>query len=407
MSGQTDSKEIVQMTESRHVMIGVAVLAAVLIGPAASQGAQPDVAAPPARQGLVVGVGYAPPPAKAIRGPEILEAARASALEAASEAKAMLGDTEPAIIFLFEGWFRGPKDPPWATKKAILDALAEVFPREKTYGCAACGIFTDKEYGYREAIGVLALGGSDFKVDIRTTQHKYSPEILDENGNVVGKKNYFHCSPEEKKAAEARWAGVGGPLAESFGEAPDKSKSFLLLLGDLHSPSGDYVVKGIQSAWGEDFPIIGSAQASWGGDVTYTKGKVGQGPLNAFLITTPLKYSMVRTGSTRNPTPETVIDTTIKTFERGLAELGETPQFVLEIQCIGRSSMLTDGGKKPPPPAFLERTRRTLPDGAILFGFGGSAEIGPMSTGEPSAGVGHQAVFMCLGKPVENESAGE
>jgi len=392
------------MNGPRHVMTGIVVLAAVLIGSAALPAEVQAKEAPAVPQGLAVGVGFEPRPHKVTYGSELAKIAGKAALAAANEAQAMLGGTEPEIVFVFDGWFRGTKEAPFLAKNAILDAVAEVFPRDKIYGSAACGIFTDKEYGYREAIGVLALGGTDLEIDIRTTEHKYSDEILDENGKVVGKKNYYLCTPEEQRATEARWAKVGKPLAESFGRIPDKSKSFLLLLGDLHSPSGDYVVKGIQSVWGKDFPIIGAAQASWGGDVTYTKGTIGQGPLNAFLITTPLKYSMVRTGSTRKPTPQTVIDTTITTFERGLAELGEKPQFVLEIQCIGRMSTLTEGGKKPVPPAFLERTRQTLPPGAILFGFGGSAEIGPMSTGEPSAGVGHQAVFMCFGRRVENES---
>jgi hypothetical protein len=394
------------MKVSRHVARVMAVLSIVLLGSAALHAQEPVKAVPEAEQELVVGIGYTAPPARPAYGAAGVKMAKAAGLEAAKEAKAMMGGTEPKIVFLFEG-YPDKVDAGWPAKKAILDAVAEVFPRDKIYGASACGIFTDKEYGYRGAVSVLALGGTAIDVEIRTTEHKYSDEILDEAGKVIGKKNYYLCTPEEQKATEARWAKVGKPLAESFGKTPDKTKSFLLLLGDLHSPSGDYVVKGIQSAWGKDFPIIGAAQASWGGDVTYTKGTVGQGLLNAFLITTPLKYSMVRTGSTQKPTPETVVDTTIRTLERGLKELGQKPQFVLEIQCIGRMFMLTAGGKKPVPPAFLERTRQTLPAGAVLFGFGGSAEIGPMSTGEPSAGVGHQAVFMCFGSATGKKGEGK
>jgi hypothetical protein len=394
------------MKSSRHVARVMGMLAIVLICSAVLHAQEPAKAEPAAEKELLVGIGYTAPPARPAYGAAGVKMAKAAGLEAAKEARAMFGADEPKIVFLFEGYF-DKADAGWPAKNAILDAVAEVFPREKIYGIAACGIFTDKEYGYRGAVSVLALGGDAIDIEVRTTEHKYSDEILDDAGKVIGKKNYYRCTPEEQKATEARWAKVGKPLAASFGNVPDKSKSFLLLFGDLHSPSGDYVVKGIQSAWGKDFPIIGAAQASWGGDVTYTKGTVGQGPLNAFLITTPLKYSMVRTGSTRKPTPETVVDTTIKTFERGLKELGEKPQFVLEIQCIGRMATLTDVGKKPVPPAFLERTRQTLPAGAVLFGFGGSAEIGPMSTGQPSAGVGHQAVFMCFGSAAKKGSAEE
>lgn len=239
-------------------------------------------------------------------------------------------------------------------KQAVVNALSELFPKEKIYGCSSYGPLTTQGFAKEDAVGVLAIGGEGVKV-------------------VAVKAD--NASSDYRKA--------GSSLARALGK-PEPKESLLLLFGNCHVPSNDKVVKGVQEVLGKTFPVVGGS-ARGADPLSYFRGEVYPNSVIRILITAPMKISLIRARS--KVTEEEVLGSALDAMEEVLDELEGSPNLVFAFECGGRQGALKDVTKEH------RILAKALPKGTALFGFYGSGEIGPTATGAPSEGVGFHIVI--------------
>lgn len=267
--------------------------------------------------------------------------ARKAGTAAAAEAKKGIGAAAPALVLVYESY---------GNKQAVLDGVADVFPKEKIFGCSSYGPIANQGFGKGNTVGVLALAGEALKVTVARADN----------------------AAADQKAA-------GRKIGEALGK-PDPTRSILLLFGNCHVPANDVLAKGVQEVLGANFPILGGAAA---GGISFFEGSVVPDAVLGIVISMPMKFAVARTSAVQ---AKDALDGAVKAEQKALAELGAPPKLVLVFECGGRQGAMNLAEEQ-------KMLLQPLPAGAAIFGFYGSGEIGPSTTGAPAEGVGYQAVI--------------
>jgi hypothetical protein len=270
--------------------------------------------------------------------------------EAATKAKAALGETEAKVVLVFDSIEGGVEG-----KEAMLKGVASVFDASIVYGCSAYAPITqDCNTG---TVAVLALGG-----DVRI-----APAVADlEGGHEV-------CG---KKIGEALKAVA----------VPEDAGRVVLLFGACHVPKNNDLVGGVCSVLGEKFPVAGAAAK---GDLLYCQGEVlPQSNLGLMLI----GDFTCGFASKNAPADEKdrVIAVAGEAAAQAVGDKKDDATLVLAFDCGGRRGQM--GGEVDRELAGICAAIGDAP----LFGFYGSGETGPADNDSPPRGVGYHIVICAI-----------
>jgi len=270
--------------------------------------------------------------------------------EAATKAKAALGEQEAKVVLVFDSVGNGVPD-----KEAMLAGVAAVFDESIVYGCAAYAPITqDCNTG---TVGVLALGG-DIKAVAATAEVEDSHETC---GKKIG---------EGLKAA-----GV-----------PETGGRVVLLWGACHVPANDALVGGVCGVLGEKFPVAGGAAFR---DLLYVQGKVLPESNLGLMLCGDFRCGFSAKNAPAND-KERAIAVAGEAAEAALGQRKDKAVLVLAFDCGGRRGQM--GGS-------VDRELQLIKDAAgdtPIFGFYGSGEIGPKDNDSPPHGVGHHIVICAI-----------
>ena len=272
--------------------------------------------------------------------------ARAAGVEAATQAKAALGDEQPKLVLVYNSM--DLKKP--AQIGEMLAGVGSVFDAGIVYGCTGYAPLT--QHGSGGTVGLLALAG-DFGVTTALAP-------------VEGDDGYRACGKR-----------IGQALKEAAGvDAPGR---LLLLFGDCHVPANDDVVKGVCSVLGETFPVVGGSSSATMG--VYEKGKFVPKSNLGILLTGDFAC---RLSIKQDNSPRGLIDSARATLRDAVGEGEKKPAVVFVFDCGGRRGKMLENGNFPEE---LEAMKEIAGDQPI-FGFYGSGEIGCKANDTPACGVG-------------------
>jgi len=276
-----------------------------------------------------------------------LKDAKAAGAEAATKAKAALGEKQAKAVLVFNGGEFG-KQP---QMDDMLAAVGKVFDCSIIYGCGGYAPLTHQ--GNAGTVGVLALGGA---IEVTTA----SAPVKD-NGHEA-------CGKQIGKALKASGkTGAGGRI--------------LLLFGDCHVPADDALVKGVCSVLGEKFPVVGGSASSNPRGI-YEKGKFVPKSNLGVLLTGNFTCGL---STKKDMTPQGLIDSARNAFKEAIAENQKKTAVVFVFDCGGRRGAMLKNKNFPEELKAMKGVSGDTP----IFGFYGSGEIGHANNDAPSCGVGY------------------
>jgi len=270
--------------------------------------------------------------------------------EAATKAKAALGDREAKVVLVFDSVGKGVPD-----KEAMLAGVTSVFDESIVYGCSAYAPITqDCNTG---TVGVLALGG-----DI-----KAAAAVADIQGG--------HEACGKKIGQVLKAAGV-----------PETGGRLVLLFGACHVPANDALVSGVCSVLGEKFPVAGGAAK---GDLLYVRGEVLPKSNLGLMLCGDFKcgFSAKNAPATEK---ERVIAVAGEAARQALGGGKDKALLMLAFDCGGRRGQM--GGAVDKELQLLRNAAGDTP----IFGFYGSGETGPKDNDSPPKGVGYHIVICAI-----------
>jgi hypothetical protein len=279
--------------------------------------------------------------------------AKAAGAEAATQAKAALGDTTPKLVLVFDGPKVEHKD-----KDEMLEGVASVFDRAIVYGCNGYAPLTQD--GNDGAVAVMAVGG-DVNVTVAAAE-------------VEGKEDehYVACGKQ-----------IGETLKQAAAVGEGK---LLLLFGACHIPANDKLVDGVCSVLGEKFPIAGGAAFQ---DVVYQQARPITGINLGILLTGDFQCGFA---VKKDMSPQGLIDSAGEAFTEALGDAKEKAAVVFAFDCGGRR-----GKMKADVPKELAAMKTAAGD-VPIFGFYGSGEIGCPDNDSAPCGVGYSISACAVSK---------
>ena len=270
--------------------------------------------------------------------------------EAATKAKAALGNEEAKVVLVFDSVGKGVPD-----KEAMLGGVTSVFDAAIVYGCSAYAPITqDCNTG---TVGVLALGG-----DVKAV-----PAMADLEGG------HEACGKKIGEALKA--AGI-----------PKAAGKVVLLFGACHVPSNDKLVGGVGSVLGEKFPVAGGAAKD---DLLYYQGKVFPKHNLGLLLAGDFKCSFAAKNAPAKQ-KDRVIAVAGEAAEQALGGDKDKVALVFAFDCGGRRGQM--GGE-------IDKELQSIRDAigkAPLFGFYSGGETGPKDNDSPARGVGYHIVICAI-----------
>lgn len=275
--------------------------------------------------------------------------AKEAGAEAATLAKGSLGHHNAKIVIVFAGRKQ--------TSPEMIEGIATVFPKELIYGCEGYGPVTQAGNLNDNGVAVIALGG-----EVNITAAAIA-------GEGKGKERYLNC---------------GKALGEALKDAAAKESKgkVLLTFGDQHVGDNKHFANGLKEVLGEKFPIIGAAAGN-AGNKEIVKGEIVKGTNVGILMSGDFELGLAREGGKGG---EGFIKASGDAFQRAVGKNKDNLVMSFVFDCGGRRGAM----KKVEDGLQKEMDNMRAPSGnALIFGFYGGGEIGPVDNDSPSEGVGY------------------
>jgi hypothetical protein len=321
------------------------------------------------------------PPVTALGGAIVLRAVlvededekpAAAGQAAAKQLLAAMGDVPLKAVFLSE-CFEDQE-----CKEELLRGVCEVLPKEKVFGQATYGSFTQTGCAGFDSVCLLGLGGDGLSV---------AAALVRELG--VAKLTFEQDETLIKERLHAAGAKLAGKLRRT-----DQDK-LLLLLADAHSPKNQFLVEGLQKVVDAKFPITGgSANKNAGQTFVYFQGQAYQDSAVAVMLSGDFRVALTGRKAMDN---DQVIATAGQGASQALADFTGRPLGVLAFNCAGRR------GKLQRPEDELAAIQKALGKELPLFGCYCAGEVGPLDASDKdpavlSGGSGWHVMFTVIGR---------
>jgi hypothetical protein len=284
---------------------------------------------------------------------------QAAGKAAATAAKAKLGDAPLKAVIISECY----EDREYKAK--VLAGVCSVFGKEKVYGLATYGSFTQAGVAGGESVTVLAIAGKDIEVNAVCQKKMGASKLTMAN----------HEAQIQKKLTAA-----GQALAKQLPK--DKAARLLVVLADAHSPKNGFLVSGLQAELGKGFPITGGcANKNAGQTFVYYKGELLTDAAVGLQLSGDFKIAMAGRQAKEN---DKVIATAKQAAEEVVGKLkkqGAEPAGYLAFDCAGRKGKLKNVADE------LTAMKGVLGASPQLFGTYNAGEIGPADVSEAKPGV--------------------
>jgi len=267
-----------------------------------------------------------------------------------------------------------------ARKAKVIEGVCGVFPKERVYGGATYGSFTQSGVAVGESVAVLAIAGKD--IDVAAACQR-----------AMGAKGL--TLTENKDELEAKLRAGGAALAGQLPKTP--AARLMIVVADAHSPKNGALVEGIRGVMGKGFPITGgSANKNAGQTFVYCQGEMLDDAAVGLMLSGDFRVALAGRQAKEN---DQVIATARAAAAEALAGLGEQgcrPAAAIAFDCAGRK------GKLKNVPDELASMQKALGADVPLFGTYNAGEIGPAdladaTPGVLSSGVGWHVMFTVVG----------
>jgi len=299
------------------------------------------------------------------------EAGRAAALAL----KASMGTVEPHALILTE-CFEEKK-----LKSRVLKGVGSVFPKDKIFGFATYGSFSQGGPLDMDSVSLVGIGGSGISISA----------VLEPNMGVSGLS-----LEEDEETLILRLGAAGERLARQLRRTG--TDRLLLLMADAHSPKNQLLIDGVQKIVGKRFAITGgSVNKNAGQSFLYFRGRIHTDGALAILLSGNFKVALSGRQAKSN---EKVISTakeaaaeTLKAFD----DQNVKPFAAFAYNCAGRKGKLDR--LEDELAAIQDSVGTSLP----LFGSYCAGEFGPADSTEKlpnvlSSGRGWHVMFTLLGR---------
>lgn len=318
------------------------------------------------------------PPAAVKAGEIVIRTAAAQdedpqkAGKAAAEAlKKALGHTDPHLVIMTECYDDK------ALKEKALAAVASVFDGKIIVGAANYGSFTQAGTMDLDSVCLLAIGGDGVTVSTA----------------MVEKMGAAGMSLETEKDMLAEKLRIAG--ASLAGKLPKpKDGRLMIVFADAHSPKNQFLIEGIHTVVGKDFPIVGGSVCKNAGMTwLYYRGKMHADSALAIMLAGDFQVALAGRQAQSN-------DKVIATAKEGSAEvagkLKGKPIGLLAFNCGGRLGKLDD------PSDELKAIKASIGELIPIYGNYFAGEFGPADTDEKTgalcSGCGWHVMFALLGR---------
>ena len=198
---------------------------------------------------------------------------------------------------------------------------------------------------------------------------------------------------EQPELVAKRLSAAGARLAAKVGRG--ELDRLLIVMSDAHSPTNQYVVEGVQTVVGGQFPVTGgSVNKNAGQTFVYFQGQMHQDSAFALMLSGEFEVALTGRYADENAA-------VIRTAKEGAAEalrgLKGQPIAMLAFNCGGRRGKLDDVAQELA--AFQASVGNQLP----LFGCYCAGEIGPVDSSDKkpnvlSGGTGWHVMVTAIGR---------
>lgn len=312
-------------------------------------------------------------------GTIMIEVASADDVDPAAAGKAAavalkdrMGETLPHVVIMAECFEEE------SLKKAALEGVASIFPKERIFGCATYGSFDKAGCLDLDSVTLIGIGGDGIGV----------------SAALMPKLNIAGLAMEDNLDLLTERLHTGGA---ALAKAVPKSDAdqVLLVMADAHSPKNQFLVEGLQQVLGADFPITGgSANKNAGQTFVYYAGDAYQDAAIALMLSGNFKVALAGRQAKTN---DAVISSAKEAAAQAKEKLGCEAVAALAFNCGGRKGKLDR--LEDELTAIQDVIGKELP----LFGCYCAGEIGPADTSEKqadvlSSGMGWHIMFTLLGR---------
>lgn len=304
----------------------------------------------------------------AVANTDPYEAGRA----AAEALRKQMGGTAPDVVLISENFEeRGDK-------RRVLKGVCSVLPKNSVFGMATYGSFSQSGCLDSDSVALVGIGGSGVAVSA----------ALERNFGVAR----LTVADNEAEIAR-RLRAAGARLARKLGSG--SNGKLLLLLADAHAPKNQFLVEGVQTVLGKDFPIVGGcANKNAGQTYVYYRGRMFKDSGIALLLAGDFQVGLAGRKAKDNAR---VIATAKEAAAEALARIKGKPFAALAFNCAGRKGKLKN--LEDELAAIQSALGTTLP----LFGSYCAGEIGPVDESEKKpgsriGGTGWHVMFAILGR---------
>ena len=263
-------------------------------------------------------------------------------------------------------------------KRAALDGVASIFPRERIFGCATYGSFDRERCFDLNSITLMGIGGDGIAVGTA-----FAPRL-----GIAGL-----TMEDDLELLEERLHSAGEDLAGRLPKTP--KDRLIIVMADAHSPKNQFLVEGMQKATGGLFPITGgSANKNAGQTFLYYAGRAHKDAALALILSGGFQVGLSGRQAKSN---DAVISSAGEAVGEAMQKLDAEPFAAIAFNCAGRKGKLDR--IEDELDSIVRATGAELP----LFGCYCAGEIGPADTAEAkpgtlSSGVGWHVMFTVLGR---------
>jgi len=264
-------------------------------------------------------------------------------------------------------------------KKAVLRGLQfSKLPLGIVFGCATYGSFAQEGCLDLDSVTLMGIGGDGIAVSA----------ALQPRLGIAGLNMEEHPDLLAKRLRKA-----GERLARRVPKSP--TDRLAILIADAHSPKNQFLVEGVQSVLGPQFPITGgSANKNAGQTFVYYNGHMYTDAAVALVLSGDFEVALSGRQAKSN---EAVIASAGEAAAEARGKLSAEPFAAIAFNCAGRK------GKLDRIEDELAAMQEAGVAGIPLFGCYCAGEIGPADVAEKtpgvlSSGVGWHVMFTLLGR---------
>jgi hypothetical protein len=291
---------------------------------------------------------------------------------AAESLQRAMGDV-PLKLVLVSECFEGRQ-----YKQQLLQGIEAVLPKDLVVGGSTYGSFTQQGSLGFDAVGLLGIGGDGVGVTAALTEDMQVQGLVYE---------------QQPELVAKRLGAAGAKLAAKLPRT-DQDR-LLIVISDAHSPTNRYVVEGVQTVVGQQFPITGgSVNKNAGQTFLYFQGEMHQDSALAVMLSGDFRLALAGRHADQN---EAILRTARQAATEALEQLDGQPLAMLAFNCGGRRGRLNDVSQELA--SFQAAIGRQLP----LFGCYCAGEIGPVDGTEKrenvlSGGTGWHVMVTAIGR---------